>query len=67
MNNLHLSRRKFLGSSLGSVSILVPSVVSGCTLNETNEHENTGQIVGNISKLDIDTPALLVDLGLTQE
>jgi D-serine deaminase-like pyridoxal phosphate-dependent protein len=62
MKNRHLSRRGFLGTSLGSASLLVPSVLSGCTPNDTKDKVQTGRVEGNVSKSDIDTPALLIDL-----
>ena len=62
MKNPNLSRRSFLKSSLGSVSILIPSMKMGFTQNEIKKKEKEGKIEGDISKWDIDTPALLVDL-----
>ncbi len=59
MKNTSLSRRKFLQSSLGSVSVFIPSIKSGLDYKEIKEKVKNG---GNISKWDIDTPALLLDL-----
>ena len=59
MKNINLSRRNFLKSSLGSVSVFIPSIKSGLDYNEIKEKVKNG---GNISKWEIDTPALLLDM-----
>jgi D-serine deaminase-like pyridoxal phosphate-dependent protein len=41
---------------------MTPSVKTGFTQKASNERVRSGKIQGNISKWDIDTPALLVDL-----
>jgi len=63
MKNNKLSRRKFLqSSSFGAVSVLIPSIKTGYTHDEMKGMEKEGEIPKNISKWDLDTPALLLDM-----
>jgi len=55
----NLSRRRFLQSSLGSVSVFIPSIKSGFSYNEVKDKITISE---NVSKWEIDTPALLLDL-----
>ncbi len=52
MKSPHLSRRNFLGTSIGC-SLMIPSIKTGLSRNAPRR---------NMSKWDIDTPALLIDL-----
>ncbi len=65
MNSLSFSRRRFLQAS-GAAAIWVPSSVSGYTAREMNEFYANGQMTINVSKWELDTPALCVDLNLLE-
>jgi len=45
MKSRHLSRRGFLGTSLGSASLMVPSMLAGCAPNETKDEVQNGDQV----------------------
>jgi diaminopimelate decarboxylase len=61
MNSPDLSPRNFLGTSIGC-ALTIPSMKNGLTHNEPNEEGRRGEVQRNMSKWDIDTPALLIDL-----
>ncbi len=63
------SRRRFLQSSLqttgaGAAALLAPGVVSGYTAQELQSFYVDGEMQRNVSKWELDTPALCVDLDL---
>jgi len=61
MNKKNLSRRDFLKSSaLGSAAVLIPSAMSEFSCDYAEKSK--GKIEKDISKWEIDTPALLIDL-----
>ena len=65
MKNIRLTRRKFLRSvSFSTISVLVPSGKSGYSYEDIKGMEKDGKVIGNISKWEIDTPALLLDVGV---
>lgn len=59
------SRRRFLQAS-GAAAIWVPSSVAGYTAKEMQEFYANGQMSVNVSKWELDTPALCVDLDLLE-
>lgn len=65
MNSSSFSRRRFLKAS-GAAAIWVPTSVSGYTAREMREFYANGQMTVNVSKWELDTPALCVDLDLLE-
>lgn len=65
MVNNSLSRRRFLQAS-GAAAIWVPSSVAGYTASEMREFYASGEMSVNVSKWELDTPALCVDLDLLE-
>lgn len=60
-----LSRRRFLQAS-GAAAIWVPSSVAGYTAREMRDFYANGEMTVNVSKWELDTPALCVDLDLLE-
>jgi D-serine deaminase-like pyridoxal phosphate-dependent protein len=63
------SRRRFLQSSLqttgaGAAALFAPGVVNGYTAQEVQSFYVDGEMQRNVSKWELDTPALCVDLDL---
>lgn len=65
MKTSSLSRRRFLQAS-GAAAIWVPSTVAGYTAREMREFYANGEMTVNVSKWELDTPALCVDLDLLE-
>ena len=65
MKTLSLSRRRFLQAS-GAAAVWVPTAVVGYTAQEMREFYSNGQMTVNVSKWELDTPALCVDLDLLE-
>jgi D-serine deaminase-like pyridoxal phosphate-dependent protein len=61
MSEMHMSRRSFLEASVGG-SLMVPSMKTGLSHAEPNERPEMGDVQPGVSKWDIDTPALLIDM-----
>ena len=61
MNNNNFSRRRFLQAG-GAAAIWVPASVRGYTLKEMQDFYANGEMSVNVSKWELDTPALCVDL-----
>lgn len=61
MINMSESRRRFLLTT-GAAAIWIPTSVKGYTLAEMTSHAYDQLIEANISKWELDTPALCVDL-----
>jgi D-serine deaminase-like pyridoxal phosphate-dependent protein len=61
MRQPSMTRRSFLASTAGSASVWVPSTVRGYSRDELRAREIDGSLMG-VSKWDLDTPALCVDL-----
>jgi len=60
-----ISRRRFLQAS-GAAAIWVPSGVMGYTASEMRSFYENGEMTVNVSKWELDTPALCVDLDLLE-
>ncbi|MEX0962847.1 MAG: DSD1 family PLP-dependent enzyme [Pseudohongiellaceae bacterium] len=65
MNNNGISRRRFLQAS-GAAAIGLPTFARGYTAAEMREFYASGEMSVNVSKWDLDTPALCVDLDLLE-
>jgi len=65
MKNSSLSRRRFLQAS-GAAAIWIPSSVAGYTSAQMREFYADGQMSVDVSKWELDTPALCVDLDLLE-
>jgi D-serine deaminase-like pyridoxal phosphate-dependent protein len=65
MKNSSLSRRRFLQAS-GAAAIWIPSSVAGYTSAEMHEFYADGQMSVDVSKWELDTPSLCVDLDLLE-
>lgn len=65
MTNHALSRRRFLQAS-GAAAIWVPSSVMGYTSAEMREFYANGEMTVDVSKWELDTPSLCVDLDLLE-
>ena len=61
MNNYNFSRRRFLQAG-GAAAIWVPASVRGYTSKEMQDFYANGEMSVNVSKWELDTPALCVDL-----
>jgi D-serine deaminase-like pyridoxal phosphate-dependent protein len=65
MQSSPLSRRRFLQAS-GAAALWLPTSVAGYTAAEMREFYATGEMTQNVSKWELDTPALCVDLDLLE-
>jgi len=65
MKNSGISRRRFLQAS-GAAAIWIPSVAQGYTAAEMRGFYANGEMSTNVSKWELDTPALCVDLDLLE-
>jgi D-serine deaminase-like pyridoxal phosphate-dependent protein len=65
MNNNSYSRRRFLQAS-GLTAVGLPSLARGYTAAEMREFYADGEMTVNVSKWELDTPALCVDLDLLE-
>lgn len=65
MKNTPLSRRRFLQAG-GAAAVWMPSHVAGYTAAEMHEFYADGEMSVNVSKWELDTPALCVDLDLLE-
>ena len=65
MKKNSISRRHFLQVS-GTAAILAPSSVLGYTSAEMQAFYASGEMSVNVSKWELDTPALCVDLDLLE-
>lgn len=65
MNTPILSRRRFLQAS-GAAAIWVPTSVAGYTAREMRDFYANGEMTVDVSKWELDTPALCVDLDLLE-
>ena len=59
---LSLSRRHFLAAGAGAASVWIPRPVKGYTAAEMRQQAVNDRIEAGISKWDLDTPCLCVDL-----
>ena len=65
MKNNGISRRRFLQAG-GTAAIWLPSVAQGYTATEMRDFYADGEMSVNVSKWELDTPALCVDLDLLE-
>ena len=65
MPNNSISRRRFLQST-GAAAIWLPATVKGYTASEMQALYVDGAMQQDISKWELDTPALCVDLNLLE-
>lgn len=65
MNTSSMSRRRFLQAS-GTAAIWMPVSASGYTATEMRGFYANGEMQVNVSKWELDTPALCVDLDLLE-
>ena len=65
MPNNSISRRRFLQST-GAAAIWLPATVKGYTASEMQALYVDGAMQEDISKWELDTPALCVDLDLLE-
>lgn len=65
MPNSSFSRRRFLQAS-GAASLWLPTSVAGYTAREMQAFYANGEMTVNVSKWELDTPALCVDLDLLE-
>ena len=65
MKSSQLNRRRFLQAS-GAAAILIPTSVRGYTTAEIQSFFVDGQMQVDVSKWELDTPALCVDLDLLE-
>ncbi len=65
MTSNSLSRRRFLQAS-GAAALWLPTSVAGYTAAEMREFYANGEMSVNVSKWELDTPALCVDLDLLE-
>ena len=65
MKKSSMSRRRFLQSS-GAAALWLPTTVQGYTANEIQALYVDGEMQENISKFELDTPSLCVDLDLLE-
>ena len=66
MKSSHFNRRRFLQAS-GAAAIWIPSSVRGYTTAEIESFFVDGEMQVDISKWELDTPALCVDLDLLED
>lgn len=65
MKNNSISRRRFLQAS-GAAAIWIPTSAQGYTSQEMRDFYANGEMSVNVSKWELDTPALCVDLDLLE-
>lgn len=65
MTNKSISRRRFLQAG-GAAAIWIPSVAQGYTASEMRDFYANGEMSTNVSKWELDTPALCVDMDLLE-
>ena len=65
MQKSYMSRRRFLQST-GAAAIWLPTTVKGYTANEVQALYIDGEMQKNVSKWELDTPSLCVDLDLLE-
>ena len=65
MKNSSISRRRFLQAS-GAAAIWIPTSARGYTSQEMRDFYANGEMSVNVSKWELDTPALCVDLDLLE-
>lgn len=65
MNKNSISRRRFLQAS-GAAAMGIPAFASGYTASEMRDFYAGGEMSVNVSKWELDTPALCVDLDLLE-
>lgn len=65
MSKFPMSRRRFLQSS-GAAAIWLPTTVKGYTAKEIDSFYIDGQMQEDVSKWELDTPSLCVDLNLLE-
>ena len=65
MAKLSMSRRRFLQST-GAAAIWLPTTVKGYTANEIRDLYVDGEMQEDVSKWELDTPCLCVDLDLLE-
>ena len=65
MRKSSMSRRHFLQST-GAAAIWLPATVKGYTANEVQALYIDGEMQGDVSKWELDTPSLCVDLDLLE-
>ena len=65
MAKLSMSRRRFLQSS-GAAALWLPTTVKGYTANEIRDLYVDGEMQEDVSKWELDTPCLCVDLDLLE-
>jgi len=65
MQKSSMSRRRFLQST-GAAAIWLPTTVKGYTANEVQALYIDGEMQENVSKWELDTPSLCVDLDLLE-
>lgn len=65
MTSKSISRRRFLQAG-GAAAIWIPSVAQGYTASEMRSFYANGEMSTNVSKWELDTPALCVDLDLLE-
>lgn len=66
MQKSSMSRRRFLQST-GAAAIWLPTSVRGYSANEVQALYVDGEMQGEVSKWELDTPSLCVDLDLLEE
>lgn len=66
MQKPSMSRRRFLQST-GAAAIWLPTTVRGYSANEVQALYVDGEMQGEVSKWELDTPSLCVDLDLLEE
>jgi len=65
MNSTNFSRRRFMQAS-GAAAIGLPALARGYTAAEVRSFYANGEMTVNVSKWELDTPALCVDLDLLE-
>ena len=65
MTKLSMSRRRFLQST-GAAAIWLPTTVKGYTASEIQALYVDGEMQEDVSKWELDTPCLCVDLDLLE-
>lgn len=65
MNKIPLSRRRFLQAG-GAAALWTPGTVAGYSATEMHKFYANGEMSVNVSKWELDTPALCVDLDLLE-
>jgi hypothetical protein len=65
MNNNSITRRSFMKAG-GAAAIWIPAAARGYTASEMKDFYSTGEMSIDVSKWELDTPALCVDLDLLE-